>query len=309
LHECADREQLRAELEKCTGVPVAQLLRDIVAPGTANAIFVVGSIPLGLATGGSDVDLIAVIDDKQRILPSAVHGRNTDVAFSYVNDADALLAGNFLRLHNGIQVDVTVAIWPSVCAVYERLRRPGPELAEQEIRVVSRLQTGWLLAASQPFEGADARLKAERVLDIHCSTRSFVFAVIYREKGIKALAAGQLDVATQYGRQAVEMACASYLASEGLSYLGDKWLAFLRRGSRTIKHSLPQSLRDNAAALLFPELKEESRRVESYHARVTGFLTEMRNVIVAKPVFRIAFQACALIDVYDLGGEASDRRS
>lgn len=295
LHECHTVEGFRARFESTTGCRVAQIADDLVARGAPRAIFSVGSIPLGMGTRGSDVDLIVLVDSKEALVSGTGRAINDSQRASFINENDPLLAGSFLQLHQGVLVEAQVAVTPAIHAVYSRLRRRNPELSETEVRILGRLKTGWLLWETEGYLERGVLHRTDRTLEIYCCTRNLVTALTHQRKAAKALELHDVALSLHLGRASAEMAYLAYFASEGLVYLGVKWLAQLgfARGAqeRLLRHPL---LQDNLH-LLFPALASTEAEAARYLREVAEFLTSMRTVIEMQIPFRIAFKTCVQI--------------
>jgi len=213
----------------------------------------------------------------------------------FFNENDALVAGSLMQLCAGVLVDVQVAITPAIRDVYARLRRRSPELSETEVRILGRLRTGWLLWETEGYLERNAINWNDRTLPIYCCTRNFVTALTHQRKAAKALELHDVNLALQLGRACAEMAYLAYFASEGLVYLGVKWLAqlgFARgAGERLVRYPL---LKQNLH-LLFPVFGSTETDTEQYLHDVGEFLRSIRGLIEEQMLFRIAFKACVQI--------------
>ena len=297
LHECRTAEEFRASFEAATGRQVQQVADDLIPSAMPKAIFVAGSIPLGMGTRGSDVDIIVLIDDRDTFIQGNVPIANNDQEAKFCNEVDSLLAGTFLKLHAGILVDMQVAITPAIHSIYSRLRRRSPELSETEIRILGRLRTGWLLWESEGYLQQRTVNVNDPTLPIYCCTRNFVTALTHQRKAAKALELHDVHLALQLGRAAAEMAYLAYFASDGLVYLGAKWLAQLgfARGARerVTRHPLLQ----HGVRFLFPEFDSTETDTARYLQEIKEFVIAIRGLIEQQVIFRIAFETCAQINL------------
>ena len=295
LYECQTAEEFRTRFEATTRRSVQQITDDLLKSETPGAIFVVGSIPLGMGTRGSDVDLIVLVDRREALARYNDLAVNDSQRASFLNETDALTAGTFMQLHEGILVEAQVALTPAIRGVYTRLRRRSPELSEMEIRILGRLKTGWLLWETEGYLEHNSINWNDRTLEVYCCTRNFVTALTHQRKAAKVLELNDVTLALQLGRASVEMGYLAYFASEGLVYLGVKWLAQLgfARGAqeRLVRHPLlKQSL-----WLLFPVFESTQEQATRYLRDVGEFLDSIRALIERQILFRIAFKACAQI--------------
>jgi hypothetical protein len=275
---------------------VQQVADDMIPSAAPKAIFVAGSIPLGMGTRGSDVDIIVLIDDRDAFIQGRAPVANNDQEAAFCNEADSLLAGTFLKLHAGILIDIQVAMTPAILGIYGRLRRRSPELSETEIRILGRLRTGWLLWESDGYLQRRAVNVNDPTLLVYCCTRNFVTALTHQRKAAKALELHDIHLALQLGHAAVEMAYFAYFSSEGLVYLGAKWLAQLgfARGAqeRVARHPLVKE----GVRLLFPVFDSTENEAAEYLRKVGELVTSIRSLIEQQVIFRIAFKTCAQIN-------------
>lgn len=295
LYECRSAEEFCTRFESTTGCSVRQVTDGLIRNEEPRAIFSVGSIPLGMGTRGSDLDIIVLVDSKDALASGEVRTANDSQQAAFFNEVDALMVGTFIRLHKGVLVDIQVATTPAIHEVYSRLRRRSPELSEMEIRVLGRIRAGWPLWETEGYLKRNSINRNDRTLNVYCCTRNFVTALTDHRKAMKALELNDIPLALHLGRACAEMAYLAYFASEGLVYLGVKWLAQLgfARGAqdRLIRHPLlKQNLR-----LLFPVFGSTEGEATRYLREVGEFLNPIRSLIEEQILFRIAFKACVQI--------------
>jgi hypothetical protein len=266
-----------------------------VTESAAKAIFLVGSLPLGMATSGSDIDLIVLIDERTDLVNPDGAIANNDRELTFINEADPLLAGMFLTERAGIYLDIQVAITPTIHQIQSRLRRRGPELSDSEVRTLGRLGTGWLLWQSEGYLQRHALTLNDPALAVYCCTKNFVSALIHRRKALKGLELDDLVLALQMGRSSVEHAYIAYFASEGLPYLGPKWPAQIGGARGAAERLRRHPLLAEAIPLLFPTYDPSRAAAAQYLREVGDFLAAMQALIEQKMLFRIAFNACPQI--------------
>jgi hypothetical protein len=293
LHECRSAEEFAVRFEASTGHSVGQVVDEVVSSMAPKAVFAVGSLPLGMGTSGSDVDLIVLVDDKTALANGGSQVANKAQRLQFSSDSDSLLAGIFLTMHAGILVDLHVAVTPAIRGVYSRLRRRGPELSETEIRTLGRISTGWLLWQSDGYLERNSIVLSDPTLAVYCCTRHFVSALHQKSKAARALDCQDIPLALQHGRSSVEMAYLAYLASEGFAFLGSKWLAQIGHARGAAERVSRHPLLKYGVSLLFPSYTSSSEMTTKYLNAVSEFLTSMRTLIEQRTLFRIAFSACA----------------
>jgi hypothetical protein len=293
LHQCANEDSFIARFEEATACSVQFVLNQVVSLAAPKALFLTGSIPLGMATSGSDIDFIALVDGKDAIVSdSKAAVTNTAQRLSFSSESDPLRAGLFMTEMNGVMVELAILLTPAVRRIYERLRSRGPDLSDLEIMMLGRLRSGWLLTQSEDYLKRHGINLADPVLDVYCATRYFSYALMYRKKAIKAHELTDVSQALHLGRLSAEMAYLTYFASEGLPYLGAKWLAQLGHAHGAAERVQRNPLLQKGIPLLFPS--HQSDPAEHLQA-LSQFLTSMRGLIEQKTRFKIAFIACPQI--------------
>jgi hypothetical protein len=292
LHTCRTAEEFRFEFERSTGCVLERLADEFVSAGAPKAIFVVGSLPLGMGTSGSDVDVIVLVDDRSalREVQGSIVNSNQQMEFS--NASDALLAGMFLMLKSGILIDLQVAMIPGIHLVQKRLRRRGPELTESEVRTLGRLGTGWLLWESTGYLQRHALSLNDPTLGIYCCTKHLVSALVHWRKALKAVDLEDVVLALNLGRSSVELGYLAYFASEGMPYLGAKWPAQIGHARGAAERLVRHPLLVEATRLLFPTYELTRKYALDYLRNVSDFIGSMQVLIEEKLLYRIAFKAC-----------------
>jgi hypothetical protein len=295
LHECTTAETFALRFEASTGRSVRQVIDQFVAANEPQAVFLAGSLPLGMASQSSDIDLIVLVNSKAALIDKRGEVKNTDQRLVFSNESDFLRASEFLTVLNGILVDTVVVVTPSIKRIYGRLRSKGPELNETEIATLSRLSTGWMLWQTDAYLERNCLTLTDPVLDVYCCTRYFVSALHHVKKGRRAVDFADIPLALHLGRSAVETAYLAYFASEGLSYLGAKWLAQIGYARGAAERVSRHPLLKEGIPLLFPGFPVTVSETERYFQDVGEFVTSMRKLIEQKTLFRIAFNACPQI--------------
>jgi hypothetical protein len=295
LHESLDAADLSARFEASTAISIKEVVDAVVSSEAPRAIFAVGSLPLGMGSSGSDIDLIVLVDSRDALRDAASAVANNPEQLTFASDSDPLLAGVFLNMFEGVLVDLHVAIAPAIHDIYARLRRRGPDLSETEVRTLGRLSTGWLLGQSEGYLDRHSALLSDPALAIYCTTKHYVGALHQRSKATRALNSEDIPLALQHGRSAIEMTYLAYLASEGLTYLGMKWLAQIGHARGAAERKARHPVLSEGIPLLFPSYPATHRETVDYLPRVSAFMTAIRAVIEQKTLYRIAFGACAQI--------------
>lgn len=295
LHECRTVERFRTDFEAATGCSVERVADHLVEATAPKAVFLVGSIPLGMGTSGSDIDIVVLVDDRTMLAKGIERVANSDQQIELSSENDMLMAGTSMTLKQGILVEVQVALITTIHQIYRRLRRRGPELSEVEIRTLGRLNTGWLLWETAGYLQRSALDLHDPSLAVYCSTRSFVSALLQRSKAGRALGRSDIPLALHHGRLSVEDAYLAYFASEGLPHLGSKWLAQIGHAHEAAQRVARHPLLTEGVSLLFPSLSLTVAEASQYLRDASNFVISMQRLIEQRMRFRIAYAACPQI--------------
>ena len=295
LHECHSAQAFIERFEAAIHCSVRHIADPFIAATAPKAIFLVGSLPLGMGTSSSDVDLIVIVDSKADVLRSETHAANTEQRLEFSNENDPLTIGMFVTLMQGILVDLQVAVSPMIHNVQSRLRRRGPDLSESEVRTLGRLSSGWLLWQTEGYLERSGVVLQDPALSVYCCTKNYVFALNDQRKAAKALDLGDIPLALQLGRLSVEMSYLAYFSSEGLPFLGAKWLAQIGYAHGAAERVHRHPLLREGVPLLFPAWNVTAAEAGQYLENVGEFLISMRRLIEQRMLFKIAFKACPQI--------------
>ena len=254
----------------------------------------VGSIPLGIGTSSSDVDIIALIDS-----PNIVLNRGTKleqhIFFSVQStETKRSVAVAFLQ---GVEVDFLFVSSDCIKATFEASRGSRDSLTSSEIELLSRVKTGWILFQTSLFERASTALRSDNSLEVHCVVEYLVAAFKELEDAVAALS-DNLDLAVHLGRNCVHWCFQAYFASQGYAIVGGKWIRFI-----TVKsNGLVKPQNDFAPvsalglSLFYPIRSKNQHEVVRYLSEVSGFFVQMRTLIEREPIFRIALTLSPFVD-------------
>lgn len=302
FHTCTDAEDFLATFGRVAGQSVRTFISRFVPSDHVVGCLLVGSIPLGIGTGASDVDILVLIDDKNAVRDQESHAdRGDGIVFSgqFSDDDTALVLAEVIAVLNGIEVDFELIPSDRVRELAGRVSGPGVFLTNQEVRILSRIKTGWVLFARDSLNESCGGLLRDSSLEVHCAVTNLVFALQDLEDARAALA-DDLPLALYLGRACVERCFASYFASKGYAFLGGKWLRFLkhhRDAGKGAGYEELQRLASLGLLLMFPSLDAHEEEVVTYLDEVAVFLADTRKLIQADKTFRVAFQMCP--QVYD----------
>jgi hypothetical protein len=292
LHESRNALDLTRRFEATTGRTLREFVDEVVDPSAPKAVFATGSLALGMGSSGSDLDLIVLVDQHSALVKGPGHVANSARQLEFSSASDLLLAGIFMFTEAGIVVEVQVVITPTIHRIYRHLRQRGPDLNEVEIRTLGRLNSGWLLWETPGYVERNAAILQDCALNVYCCTKSFVDALHEIAKARRGLASGDIPVALNQGREAVEAAYLAYFATEGLTYLGSKWPAQVGYARGAQERVCRYPLLGESISLLFPQYVHTAAEANHYLEAVREFLISMRNLIEQKKLYRIALYAC-----------------
>lgn len=293
LHACRTSRAFERAFEQLVGQSVEQFLRhDLHFDVPIRAALLVGSIPLGIATDSSDIDIMLLVERSPALRIPKRHEAH-GVMFSGAQKAadDSLLLGNVVAMANHVEVDVVVVAFEALRVLAEDVVAGGVALTTQQIRLLGRALSGWVLTEPRDLDPALNRLKETRALEIFCVLHYLVAAWKHLEKAQAALP-DRPGLASHLAREAVEAAFASLLASRGDVAPGFKWPARLEQeGYTTLDPSLT-TVRGNGLELLFPKDALSLTGARSYIADVEMLVQRVTRALKQDSVLHISIQAC-----------------
>jgi hypothetical protein len=294
IHKSATVAEFRSWFERETNCSTASLVDGLVRPEFGHAIFVAGSLPMGLATGISDIDFIVLVASSDALLRGAASKTNNASALAFSNESDPLSVGHFIHLINGVEADINIVLVPKLEGIYQRLRLPGPELTDGEIVTLGRLQKAWLLHKTEGFFDNWQDCLSDPALNVYCTTRYFWMSLKMLEKARKAASLQDFPVASYLARLSAECGFYAYFSSKGYCSLGTKWLKFAEvfdfGGSTQVKQSFNDYVR-----LIFPKLFQADDDIERHFEDVVSFINFVRKTIESDIRYKIAFAVCPQI--------------
>lgn len=285
LHAAAGPTEFLERFQARTALQPMDLVGGYVAGGPAFPLVLGGSIPAGLGSPVSDIDLLAVLDDIERFIPPAPNDQTLVVQ----GEPGSPLRAFVVHVVGGLEVDVAVVDCAALLARLDDALSAGGVLSRDQRRLFGRLVSGWIL--SGPEDGALARLARLRpAVEVRVAVSAYVDALKQLED---AEAAADIDplLALHLSRLAVEAGFSAHLATEGVLDAGDKWLRAL--GSRAGDVAALSDDRRRLAAvgvpLLFPAADASAARQV---ADCKAFLAAVRASASRERRFAIAFALC-----------------
>lgn len=298
LHTCKDERGFLESFRDQAGETIEDVIARFAVADLVAGCVLGGSIPLGVATSVSDVDLIVVVDDGSALRrrtagdPSAV-----EVSGEFIEDADTLMVAETVAIAGGIELNLQFVVMSRLQELTRRLARSGVwvSLAGQAT-ILGRLKTGWLLLSSDRFVPVYTALRNNNSLEIHCTVRYFVFALQYLEDARAALTTHDLELAPHLGRMCVETCFLAYLASLGCVSPGSKWFRLLNasRDGNSVRQTASR-LWSLGMPLLFPTVPRTGDQVVTQLRDVAKFAQNVREAIEERTAFKVAFKLCPQI--------------
>jgi hypothetical protein len=275
---------------------VHDFVSTLLHPGQEFVAFAVGSIPLGVGSSASDIDLYVVLESRDAIVEEQVGSRNSNSSAAFVAWNRALISLELVRIVAGVEVNVAFILRAGWEELVRHLAGKGPELNEREIAILSRLRTGWPLSWAEEYLERCRPLVSSAAVDVFCCTKFYWVGQKFLEKAEKALTDGDLDLATHLIRVAAERTCQAYLASRGMAHAGVKWITYLkrmaRRGSRAGDTSLEALLNTTGLPLVLLGRLGSPEGGRKAVTDLRTLLVEARCLIEKNVLFKIALQAC-----------------
>lgn len=271
-----------------------------VADGALTALLVVGSIPLGIGSCASDVDLVAIVRGTSD-LPSSFPADDRIVFAARTGTQSA----NIVIVSHGLEIDIQFIAMSWLSTTYKAATGNGAMPSLADMNLLGQIKLGWVLAAERKIRSFLVMLQKDRSIEIRSSVRAYVSSLKTLEDAIAARTDNPV-LALHLGRLAVERALGAYLAAQGSIGLGDKWLRLDRQATGQDKSAPLFHLFDEAEGLLFPTFDLSENAVRTYLQRVTSFNASVKTQVETSPAYRIAFRVCPQIINPDLlwsGGE------
>ena len=288
LYTCTDSQDFIEKFTAELNLPFGDFLDRFGDGENRSAVLLAGSIPLGLGTGASDVDLMVILDDEDSLSLPPVDAE-TGVLFSGAFAGTARLdVAEAIAIVNGIEIDLHFVSGPRVADASMRIRDDTISLTEHEIGVLSRIKTGWALSTRETFDDYCGALIADNSLEIRTAAWHLIGAMQELEDARAALADYPL-LALYLGRRCVEKVFSVFFAAKGFAFLGGKWLRALKPGAI---HSLwvggdeVNTVISHGVKLLFPTATDAAA---GYLDGVTEFVKQVRSEVEKDLSFKVAF--------------------
>lgn len=304
LHTCRNKDDFLAGFQKTCGCQIVAVISQFVPLEFVSGAVLVGSIPLGIGTEMSDIDIIVLLASADQVdwIEDATRGP-AEIVFAgkAAGEGGHLAVGEAVVLLNGVEVNLQFVLGPRVKETSDRLAVGRISLTQADVMVLSRLRTGWLLIRSPNLPSDDAAQLVDEALDVHWAVTMLVFALGDLEDARAALADDRV-VVYHLGRTAVEKSFTAYFASRGHAFIGTKWLRFLRlqleRGGDGEDDRDLRALSSAGMSLLFPTPLNDPTAAADYLESVAAFYGNVRTRIERHVTYAAAVALCP--QIYDL---------
>ena len=288
LTDCQSAQDFVNRVRDRTRKGPLELVEPFVARECVDAVVLGGSIPLGIATDVSDIDLLVLV--KSEGVLTTPPQSNTSVFFAGTfGQSSELAAATAVVRVEGLEFDLQFIPTRRLIELLHAARASRVTFSLLQRQLISRLRTGWLLEPDEWPVPSD--VLRDDSFDIHCALHSMITA--YRSVvDAKVALQDHPLLALMMGRHSVEKAFEAYFASQGFSALGLKWLRFLRRHVDTLPENqvgaMPAALAARGENLLLPD--RDFTLAAGYVTAVEQFVGEVRAVLETRVKYRVAFQ-------------------
>jgi hypothetical protein len=302
LAGCSTIDNFLNRFREETGWTMMEMVAAMLPESRAACVAIVGSIPWGIASDRSDIDVVVVIEGAST--PRLIAPAGATELFNGISTADS--GGGAVReivvVKEGIEIDVHAVCETWVTALDNQLARTGGQADPNSITLVTRLKRGWLVHQTVAVKESLAGIWQNAAVDIAAAVRHIIFALKNLQYARHATESNPV-LALQLGRGTVEQAYAAYLAKVGFPF-GPKWLRLLTKegGLRWLAKDGDRAfstLLDNGVELLFPTYVLEPVQTASYLGRVEAFLTAVRRELEREVGFAVAFRLARQVKFHE----------
>lgn len=272
---------------------VEEFVDRTVARTSLVGIVATGSIPLGVATAVSDVDLVALVSDGRELTG---HGSQEHLLFSRsLSESSSGLVVESAQLINGVEVNLVTTSVESVIQRFSAVRKSNVSLTLSDVRFMSRLKTGWVVFQTEKWAEVEAAMD-DRSLELHWAMNQLVAAHGDLEDASEALRDSGRQ-AKYLARLAVDKAANALLAQRGLAFVGSKWVRLVERrwaseGDDRVR-AMWSSVLDAAAGMV-----DGGESPGDAVNRATQIVCDVQREIARMPAYAAAVAQCRSLDKY-----------
>ncbi|MGA4605127.1 hypothetical protein [Pseudoalteromonas maricaloris] len=275
-----------------TKVDLQTLINKIANDTAVDSAYIVGSIPVGVGSRISDVDIYVIINkdiNGGNFAPDVLN--MAEQVKWYSSDDDPLVIGEAIFIINGVKVDVELLRASGIESMCNRLGSSHTLLSDSDINVFGKIRAGWAL----PFPSGELGEKLsskEKAFDIYVTTKCLFTAISWFNKSM--IVSGNTYVhSVLLARYAVEQCFSAYFASIGYAALRAKWVQFLMQGACQLSEFDQgnfNKIRESGLSLLFPDFESTTNEEGfiKYLEKVRGFLLVTKKVLTSSPEYKIA---------------------
>lgn len=291
LFRCMDPKAFARDFSEATGEDVGAVARRASGINAITGVVLGGSIPLGIGTSVSDVDLLVLTDPQiaLELPPSGTGGVLHAGEFSTVRKG--LVRGEVVMLCAGIEVNCQLLSQTALADAAAQLEKGRISQTPHEFGHLSRLRTGWVLDGETAMTKTLAPLRTRNTLDLHCSAWYLVAARLGIEDARAALE-DSLLLAQHLARGAVEHGVLAWFGSQGFGYVGSKWLRALepaRAATPLGKAAASLPGRTVLPELLFPSSAADKATAAAYVNASDSYVGKLRKEMESDRRFAVAF--------------------
>ncbi|GLZ50076.1 hypothetical protein Acsp06_62610 [Actinomycetospora sp. NBRC 106375] len=296
LHASRNAADFSARLVAETGATPSHLVRRFVGLEHPKEIVLAGSIPQGVGTEVSDVDLLVITDASQ--YGDRSPETQADVVYSgLVLGEESPVVLSTVALAAGVEIDFAVVDADRLAALIRRLSSESLLLTAPQIQLLSGVKSGWpLIEPDRTTPHAEGLTNDS--LEIRCTVRYYVAALKALED---ALAATQDDerLVWHLSRLCIERGFRAYFASVHHPHLGDKWLRFMSHHLRSPDDRKAARFRDVAqrGSELLMRGGGDPDRCDEHLRDVREWLDSLRGLLAEDLRYGVALRLSPQLDV------------
>jgi hypothetical protein len=293
LYSAASPEEFCRRFAEQTGAEPWWHPSIMLPGGRLKGLVLGGSIPLGIGSAASDIDLIAVLDLPESV-PQGFPARDGVVSTTYSGVGTPKAFANLVLIDGAVEIDIVFLALERLEEMHRLARRPAGPLNPSDLRLLSMSKHGWVLQDSPNFAAFLEMLRNDHVLVMKATVSKFIFALKALEDA-RAAVADNAVLALHLGRSCVDWTVQGYYASQGILHLGEKWLRLASAPRLAGINQIPAGLLSRAQHLLFPAFSQDRTEAARYLHDVARFAADVKAFIERNPRLKAAFALSAQV--------------
>lgn len=252
------------------------------------ALVIGGSIPLGIGSPRSDVDVIALVQN-ERDLPNAAAIR-PDVIFRSSREGES----HIIVVSGPIEIDINVISMMRIESIFETARRGKGLPPTSDMRLLARLKHGWVISQGASSRDLINKIQNDRTIEIRSALVAYILAYQSFEDAVAAIDDDPI-LALHLGRMTVDWLMQAYFAALGHLYIGDKWLRLMHRRNRATLN-VDVDVAGEVEDVLFPTLSRSNEGAVAYLNKVASFAVGLRSRMAKDPALGLALRMSRQVD-------------